>query len=554
MIDETKIMQYADGTLPQEEHEEVKKAIEADPKLKELYNSFQETGDLLFKLGKEIKSQPLPSSLQDKLNTIKEWKEKSSEAKKPFIFFRIPKIAYAGIAVVFAFILYNVFQTSAPLMVDNINDGSIVRAGAILKKFEITENVSDSGEGMLNIEDFKNFYDDYLILYNIEKDIDEKKSKNKFINKIKKFTRAALHGNDAKTIFAKWKNSVVWITNPTNYIQDDEIILGDTFGTGSIIDNNGLIITNWHVIENANQVWVYPFPKDTSKGLQVDMITDAEKFLARVVAKNKKTDLALVQVTGISKRITPIPLGINDEVQSGEKVFAIGHPRGYGWDITPGIVRGKMPNDKWNYGPPPKEGEEFDHEASVIRHSAEIEGGSSGGPLFNEKGRMIGVNNMGISESNNMNFAIIVKHAQGLIENKEQSGIKATATVEPLTEKILVQKYPNLQSVDFNGNGKIDTWYADTDNNGIGDTIYIDDDEDGFIESIEIDKNENNSSEIFLRDKDLDGQFDEQWMDREDITPDHTLTQAEWFDKWDSIAVDIDQDGTWDKVQDFPKS
>ena len=48
MIDETKIMQYADGTLPTEEHEEVKKAIEADPKLKELYNSFQETGDLLF--------------------------------------------------------------------------------------------------------------------------------------------------------------------------------------------------------------------------------------------------------------------------------------------------------------------------------------------------------------------------------------------------------------------------------------------------------------------------------------------------------------------------
>ncbi|SVC06472.1 uncharacterized protein METZ01_LOCUS259326, partial [marine metagenome] len=119
-------MQYADGTLPQEEHEEVKKAIEADPKLKELYNSFQETGDLLFKLGKEIKSQPLPSSLQDKLNTINEWKEKSSEAKKPFIFFKIPKIAYAGVAAVFAFILYSVFQTTVPLVVHNINDGSIL--------------------------------------------------------------------------------------------------------------------------------------------------------------------------------------------------------------------------------------------------------------------------------------------------------------------------------------------------------------------------------------------------------------------------------------------
>ena len=75
MIDETKIMQYADGTLPIEEHEEVKKAIEADPKLKELYNTFKETGDLLFKLGNEIKSKPLPQNLQDKANIIKSWEK-----------------------------------------------------------------------------------------------------------------------------------------------------------------------------------------------------------------------------------------------------------------------------------------------------------------------------------------------------------------------------------------------------------------------------------------------------------------------------------------------
>mgnify|MGYP003325306547 CR=1 FL=1 len=72
MIDETKIMQLADGNLPQDEHEEVKKAIEADPKLKELYNSFQETGDLLFKLGNEIKSQPLPKNLREKVEILKE--------------------------------------------------------------------------------------------------------------------------------------------------------------------------------------------------------------------------------------------------------------------------------------------------------------------------------------------------------------------------------------------------------------------------------------------------------------------------------------------------
>ena len=185
MIDETKIMQYADGTLPEEEKETVKKAIENDPQLQKLLKDYQETGEILFNLGKEIKSQPLPSSLQKKLKIINKEREKSSGGKKSFIFFKIPKIAYAGIAAAFAFILYNVFQTTTPLIVDNINDRSILRTGAILKKFEITESVSDSGEGMLNTEDFKNFYDEYLTLYNFEKAIDEKNSKNKFTKKIK---------------------------------------------------------------------------------------------------------------------------------------------------------------------------------------------------------------------------------------------------------------------------------------------------------------------------------------------------------------------------------
>ena len=81
---------------------------------------------------------------------------------------------------------------------------------------------------------------------------------------------------------------MVWITNPTSYIEDDTIKFGGIYGTGSLIDNNGLIITNWHIIENTNQVWVYPFPTDTTKGLEINKITDAEKFLAKVVAISKK--------------------------------------------------------------------------------------------------------------------------------------------------------------------------------------------------------------------------------------------------------------------------
>ena len=102
MIDETKIMQYADGTLPIEEHAEVKKVIEADPKLKELYNTFKETGDLLFKLGNEIKSQPLPKNLQDKADILKTWKKPIIKGSNSLNFFGLFNIQPAGMAAAFA--------------------------------------------------------------------------------------------------------------------------------------------------------------------------------------------------------------------------------------------------------------------------------------------------------------------------------------------------------------------------------------------------------------------------------------------------------------------
>ena len=71
--------------------------------------------------------------------------------------------------------------------------------------------------------------------------------------------------------------------------------------------------------------------------------------------------------------------------------------------------------------------------------------------------------------------------------------------------------------------------------------------------SLPIDNNENNSTEILIFDKDFDGRPDLKWIDRDDI-PNPTLTNEEWMAKWDAIAVDIDQDGTWDKVKEIPKS
>ena len=154
MIDETKIMQYADGTLPQEEHEEVKKAIEADPKLKELYNSFQETGDLLFKLGNEIKSQPLPQNLQEKAEILKTWKKPVAKELGSFNFFGLFKMQYAGIAAAFCLVfvggLYtNNFITPEP----KDNTGQVTALN--LKINELSKELKFKS---MKVQEFKNQY------------------------------------------------------------------------------------------------------------------------------------------------------------------------------------------------------------------------------------------------------------------------------------------------------------------------------------------------------------------------------------------------------------
>ena len=156
MIDETKIMQLADGTLPLEEREEVKKAIEADPKLKELYNSYQETGDLLFKLGNEIKSQPLPNSLKEKLKVLNKAQEKVIKIKKPFAFFNIFKVQYAGIAAALALFFYGGFYTQGVMMAKKTGD--VFGLQAVKKKTEktIIKSNEDLSTRITNVYKFFN--------------------------------------------------------------------------------------------------------------------------------------------------------------------------------------------------------------------------------------------------------------------------------------------------------------------------------------------------------------------------------------------------------------
>ena len=177
MIDETKIMQYADGTLPIEEHDEVKKAIESDPKLKELYNNFQETGDLIFKLGTEIKSQPLPKQLQEKAEILKTWKKPAIKEVGSFNFFGLFKVQYAGVAAAFCLFFVGGFYTNTFVAsLDGTNSSTVKLSNEVNiepEKLKMRSLQSKDEDLQTRIVNLYKYFDEDIFLQEISNKVDD---------------------------------------------------------------------------------------------------------------------------------------------------------------------------------------------------------------------------------------------------------------------------------------------------------------------------------------------------------------------------------------------
>jgi S1-C subfamily serine protease len=140
-------------------------------------------------------------------------------------------------------------------------------------------------------------------------------------------------------------------------------------GSGFVVDKAGHIVTNYHVVEGANEITVSFSNRDTVK--------------AEVVGTDPSTDLAVLRVDASASALTPLPLGNSDRVAVGDPVVAIGNPFGLDRTVTSGIVSAVQrlitaPNRFT-----------IDH---VIQTDAAINHGNSGGPLLNSRGQVIGVN------------------------------------------------------------------------------------------------------------------------------------------------------------------
>lgn len=150
-------------------------------------------------------------------------------------------------------------------------------------------------------------------------------------------------------------------------------------GSGVIVDANGYIITNHHVIENADRIRVRVF----------DNGADEELHDAKLIGSDPETDLAVIKID-IDKPLSAIPIGNSDAVQVGDWAIAVGSPFGYEETVTVGIISAKAREvDSSQQG-------QFKR---FLQTDAAINPGNSGGPLLNIRGELIGVNTAIVSRS-----------------------------------------------------------------------------------------------------------------------------------------------------------
>ncbi|MGI8884795.1 MAG: S1C family serine protease [Pyrinomonadaceae bacterium] len=272
-------------------------------------------------------------------------------------------------------------------------------------------------------------------------------------------------------------------------------------GSGSVIDNQGHILTNYHVVEGASKLTV-SFGGD-------------KIYPAKFVGGDVDTDLAVIKIEPPATGLTIVPLGDSDKLSVGQKVLAIGNPFGLDRTLTTGVISGLQRPIRARNGRP------ID---AAIQTDASINPGNSGGPLLDKFGRMIGINSQILSRSGGsvgVGFAVPVNTAKRIVPQLIQSGSvvrpKIGATLPSVTDLaergyrlpvqqglVIYQLVPNgsaqragLRGISADGNlgdiilavdgqkmNDLDTLYRLLDKKQIGDTVQVEIYRDGRTQSV----------------------------------------------------------------------
>ena len=201
-----------------------------------------------------------------------------------------------------------------------------------------------------------------------------------------------------------------------------------SLGSGFIIDKAGIVVTNNHVIENADEITV--------------SLSDDTRFEAEVVGRDRKTDIAVLKFDPEGVDLSAVSFGDSDKLRVGDWVVAIGNPFGLGGTVTAGIVsaRGR------DIGSGPYD--------DFIQTDASINRGNSGGPLFNTNGDVIGINTAIFSQSGGsvgIGFAISANLAKNVVSQLQEYGRTRRGWLGVFIQEVTPDIAESLSLEDANG-------------------------------------------------------------------------------------------------------
>jgi serine protease Do len=190
---------------------------------------------------------------------------------------------------------------------------------------------------------------------------------------------------------------------------------GENLGSGFIIDQRGLIVTNFHLVSSSDQPRRGPAPKDgapTSKLVERVSVTlhDGRQYPASIKGYDEATDIALLQIIPTGGTLPVADLGDSDALRVGEWVIAIGNPLGLDHTVTLGIVSAKGRSEF---------GGQFD---DYLQTDAAINPGNSGGPLVNAHGKIIGINTLVLERTQGLSFSIPINTLKAILPQLIERG------------------------------------------------------------------------------------------------------------------------------------
>jgi len=305
-------------------------------------------------------------------------------------------------------------------------------------------------------------------------------------------------GSDGALVYKRTANSIV------------KVLFENGHGSGVVVSGEGIIVTNFHVVEDTSNGYVLIKPNGSIR---------QPIYQFEIIRTYPLQDLAFIKIHFDSENsILPVKLADLKTIDVGDTVYAIGHPKGFDWTLTSGILSAKRNSHPFGSY------KGMEQRADLLQTQTPISSGNSGGALLNRNSELIGINTFVRKKAQNLNFAVAVSEVR-----EKLAKLKLVGKRKSISDPSLAPDNGKLvRQVDSNDNGHHEIVAYDTSGNGLEDYRLIDIDDDGNIDSADVDQNGdsffetkyrfqrqgNSWNKVMMIDRDADGRPDILFFDQ----------------------------------------